>query len=472
MTQPPAKPSPRYPWIAVVTRTAVGVGALLLALVIFAVLSVTAPQTNPSDENVSLNTVQVIRLTPVEVARQWRGLGTIQPVESVNIPARVAATVTGIAEGVDTGTRVQRGDPLVVLDHEDFTQQVEIATQNILDLDARVIQLDNQEKRLTERQKLEEELLDITKAELARVERLYKRDAATQQDLDRARRTALDAERALTTTLEQIDAIPPQRTQIAAQKASQQASLRLAELGVERCKIVSPIDGIVESLDVEVGENVPLGQRVARVVGISRVEVPLNVPASARADLVTGDPVTLRLAGGRTLVCDGFISRILPANDATTGTAAFYAEIPQPDAEARFGTPDGADLLLPGAFVTGIVTGQGRESRWVVPRRSIRAGRLLLVRDGVVESCEVRSDYTLEDRFPQFGVGDDQWVVLGAGDSPLRAGDLLVVTPTPTLSDGLPVAPVVAGRAPQDGAPPAPLRHADRGGDQAEDVTP
>ena len=437
---------PAHRWIALTTRISVGVGALLVALLITAVLVKTAPQTRPTDTQAQATKVPVIELRRVEVGRQWRGLGTVQPVHKARVPARVSAAVVSIPGGMDAGARARRGDTLVRLDAEDFIQQAEIARQTVADLEARLTQLDVQQKRLDQRRELEEELLTIAVEERQRVERIYESGAGSQQGVDRSRRLAIEADRALSATLEQLETLAPQRSQINAQVASQNASLRLAELAVSRCDVQSPIDGIVQSLDVEVGENLGLGQTVAMVVGLSNVEVPLNVPASARADLALGDPVSLRSAseGGP---WEARVSRILPQDDPTARTATFFAELTQDNAEQRFGTPAGADLLTPGTFVTGMVTSDTKRPRWAIPRRSVRSGRVLLVRNGVVLSCEVSPDFTYEGNLPGFGIADDQWVVLDDQAVPFTEGDQLILNVSVGLSDGARVEPVVQGDA-------------------------
>jgi len=461
MSTPEHNPPGRR-WVAWATRAVVGFGALLVALVITAVLVSTAPTTDPTDDAAALVKVPVIPMRQTPIARQWRGYGVVQPVNAADVPARVSAVVTRIPQNIDVGRRVTQGQLIAELDPEDFQRQAEIATQNLTDLLARLAQLDVQEQRLAERTQLETDAVRIARAEFNRVEKLFEGKVATQQDRDRARRTLIDTERALSATLEQSESLTPQRAGLRAQVAGMEASLKLAELNLSRTKITSPIDGILVTVDVELGENLAPGQRVARVVGLSRVEVPLNVPASARSDLVVGDPVVLQAGSREHGRWRATVSRVAPIDDSASRTAAFFAEVEQPDAEARFGTAAGADLLTPGSFVTGMVTSEQSRPRWVVPRRAIRDGRVLLVKQGVVVSCQVEPDFTYEGVLPHSAVDDTQWVALAEDSYPFQEGDYLVVNVSLPLSDGAAVEPFVPGQGGVD--PPA----VSRGPDDAE----
>lgn len=454
MTQPQTGKAKRS--VAILTRSVIGVAALLAAVVIAVALMLTAPEPEAGEGEVVATNVPVIELKPVTLGRQWRGLGPARAVDEASVAAQVTAQVIDIPQGIDDGVTVERGQVLARLDPEDFEHQAAITRANLRDIAARLEQLDTQQARLIERRALEEQLVEIAVSERQRVERLYDSDAAGRQGLDQARRQAIEAQRAMNATLEQLDAIEPRRAQLQAQHAREQASLERALLNVRRCTIRSPIGGMIQSMQVEVGEHVSPGQPVARIVGLSRIEVALSVPASARADLARGDPVTIHDDGGAGRTWEAAIGRILPESDPATRTVTCIIEIEQPDAPATFGTPEGQGLLMPGTFVSAVVTGAEPKPRWVVPRRAVRHDRVLLVRDGVIESRPVRIAFSHEGQIPRFGLSDDQWLVLEADPPPVQAGDWLVVNASPALRDGVRIEPMlVNAEAEEAGATPA-----------------
>ena len=139
---------------------------------------------------------------------------------------------------------------------------------------------------------------------------------------------------------------------------------------------------------------------------------------------------------------DGTVTRIAPEDDPATRTFAAYVQItPTQTASqtiSQIGQNDHAPLA-PGAFVSGVVMEAQTRPRIVVPRRSIRTQRVMLVRDDLIQTSRVSEDYAYQGPLPTLGLPDEQWAVL---DSGVREGDLVVLNPTRSLSDGQPVQPV------------------------------
>ncbi len=424
--------------VVVLVLVAVGVGG-------FVYLVETAPHPGVVDPKEAALAVPVFEVRPVEVARQWRGYGTAEPVDSADVPARVSATVERIADDADPGARVDSGQPLVWLDDSDFVQQVTIAEQRLAEIDAALDQLDTEEASLKQRLELEEEDVSLAQAELDRLETLENRGVANQQDLDDGRRMINTAKRSRLATREALDSTGPRRRSLLAQQASLRASIEIARLNQQRCTITSPLGGVLQSVDVEVGEALAAGQRVARVVAPSPVEVPIRLPASAQSTVNVGDPVTLRATAGGTGGGGGptwttTVARIAPEEDPQTRTIIVYAVVAdEPDRPAP----------TPGAFLEATIASGDAADRLAVPRRAKRGGRVQVIRDGVAQSVEVDTDYDVGRTFPQTGLPDDQWSVLTGG---LNPGDLVVVNAGSLIADGQRVDPRLPGEA--DAKPP------------------
>lgn len=427
--------------VALATRTLLGAVVLVAAVVVYVMLVRTAPQIPAADPQVAQHHVAVIKAARMPVRRQWRGYGTVDPIESADVPARVTATVVQISRGIAAGHPVKAGDLLVLLDHSDFVRQVEIAQQELADLDAQLTLIDIQEQQLTERLVLETADVELAEAKLDRVFKVLDRGAGKPQDLDDAKRELISTKRTRLETVEAREKLEPQRRSLQAQRASLRSSLALAKYNVERCRITSPIDGILQSVDVEVGESTGSGQRVARVVDLRQVEVPLRLAATARAAVAVGDKVDLSVTTPGGMVWTGQISRIAPEDDALTRTFTVFVEVEQLQAASTYGQVGAPPLLTPGMFLAGVVTSGPVQSRWVVPRRAVREGRVWLVHDGTVVSRSVRVDFAVERRMSGLGLPDDQWVVLSDGVTGLRDGELVVVNASPTLADGWAVVP-------------------------------
>ncbi len=412
--------------LSVITRVVVCVALLAVAVMVAGRLIETRPDAALAIHEKLVPRVVVMRAQTVAVTRQWEGFGTAGAMFQADIPARVTATVTEIPPGVDSGMQVSAGDVIARLDDDDFQRQVEISTQVIADLDAQLHRLAIEEASWSERVKLVAEEVELARAEFARVEDAAQRGAARQREIDLARQALIQIIRAEVTTREEFDKLPPRKLSLEAQKAAQQSQLRLAQQNLQRCTIVAPIDGVLDAVDVEVGENVIAGSRIARVVNLSRIEIPVRLPAGARRSLAVGDDVQIHSTGASAQSWPAKVTRISPEDDPATRTVTAYVEVLQ---ESTLGE----STLAPGRFVRATVRSGEPAPRSVVPRRSLVDDRILLVRDGRIESRAVEVDFSIEATFAQLGVPDRHWVVLR--DS-LAPDEQIVLTAAKSLTEG------------------------------------
>lgn len=135
------------------------------------------------------------------------------------------------------------------------------------------------------------------------------------------------------------------------------ASLRRAELLAAECVVRAPRDGRVESLPWEVGELVPLGATIVKLVDLREVKATFYLP---NADLAAAAP-----GQAATLVADAWPDTPFPGTVATVSSEAEFTprniqtrsdrdrlvyavevHIPNPDGKLRPGMP--VQVSLPG----------------------------------------------------------------------------------------------------------------------------
>ena len=406
-----------------------------MGVLIYVVLVATRPNPVLSGLTGPGPRVLVLEARTVPVRRQWSGFGTAAAMDSADVPAQVSAMIGEVPGDIVVGAAVERGQILARLEDTDFQRQVEIVMQGIAEIDGLLEQLDVEHESLVRRVELAEETTRLAERELERVRRAVERGGAKELEVDRAAQALTIGQRTETLVREQLNKVGPRRSQLVAQRLGFEAQLRLAQRNVERCTVRSPLTGLISAVDVEAGERLVQGQRVARVVNLERIEVPLKLPASARPTIAVGDRVRLHAAGAVPLAWSGQVARVSPEDDEVTRTVTVYVEVRQDPADPR--------LLAPGKFVQGEVISHLAEARWVVPRRAVQSDRILMIDDGVIVSRPVAVDFEIRCELPELGLPDDQWVVLR---DPLRPGDLIVINASRTLPDGLVVRPVIAGR--------------------------
>lgn len=427
--------------IARTTRVVVAVGVLFVGVVLSALLLMTAPVTEPAGSSPPPPAVLVFEAHPVAVQRQWRGYGTAEAMDSADVPVRVTAVVASIPADVLPGAAVQAGQRLVEMDTSDFERQVEIAEQELADLTAQLAMLELERQRLAGQLALDAQDVATWTAEFERVQALVAQGAGKARDVEVAQRSRNAAERARLQAAESLDGLGPRQTQLLARQQAQRAAVRLAQLNLDRCIIRSPLDGVLEAVDVEVGEHLTSGQRAVRVVNLRTIEVPLHLPAAARQSVAVGDRVDLRPTHHGGAQWSARVARIAPEDDPATRSTTVFLELDQTDAlVARW--PHAGVLLSPGVFVEGTVTTQSVVQQWVVPRRALRAGRILVVDHGMLRSQAVEVAYTIAGQLGTWGLDDREWAVL---EQPLQDGQQVVLNGSTTLRIGQAVRPILAG---------------------------
>ncbi len=417
--------------VSIITQSVVSIVALAIAVGIFSLLWSSRPEPARVDEPPRLRRVEVMRAVAVPVRRPWQGFGTARAFDEADIPAEVTAVVVEIPPAIVEGAPIEQGAVVARLDDTDFLIQQNIATRRIDEYDARLAQLKLEGESWTKRVGIAAEEVQLAEADYARVKQAMEREAARVREVDQARQRLLAAVRIEVDAREQLDRIGPRRSQLEAMKSLQGSQLRLASKNVERCTIRSPLRGFIAAVDIERGESVAPGMRVARVVNLDRMEVPLRLPSSARAGVTIGDEVVLAAHNAANDPWLGDVRHISPVDDQNTRTMTVYVQIDQ--------DPNDPRRLAPGRFVQGTVLSRHAEMRFIVPRRSLLGDRLLVVRDGTVRSRVVNVDFHVQGDFEQLGVNAEQWAVLAGS---LDNGSAVIVNATRSLSDGLLVEPV------------------------------
>jgi len=424
--------------IASGTRLGVGIACLLMAIAAVFLLKKTAPQLEQADRAATARELTVFSAIKPNVNRQWSGYGLAEAQYSANVPARLTATVTEKDTTVLPGAYVNKDSVLAQLDAEDFEQQVEILRQVIENLNQQQHLLDTEEENLKEALLLADESVAIGENELARVQKLVDQKAGRQKDLDDTRLSLVQTKQTRLDLKKQIDGIPSRRLSLKAQISEQQSNLKLAQLSRGRVTITTPIEGILQMFDLELGENIRAGETVARVVDLETLEIPVRLPAAARASVKVGDKVLLQPSNGSSDQVEAKVERISPGDSTDSRTITVYAVLKQPGANKKYAQGDTTDILVPGQFLSATVVEETQVCSFVIPRRSIRAGRVMVVRDGILDSVPVKSDFAYQGILDDSGLPDEQWMVLTdrGDDELLREGDQIVLNASTSAAVG------------------------------------
>jgi len=193
------------------------------------------------------------------------------------------------------------------------------------------------------------------------------------------------------------------------------AALAAAQTGVDQCTIESPIDGILDERDIEVGEYVVEGVPVLEVVDVARVKIAVDVPEDSIGAVETGMTIPFRRAGAETDPRSGEV--VFAAESADAASHTFRVELEADNGDGR---------LKPGMLVNVPLQRAVREDAIVAPLHSIVPKRgddvVFLAEDGRAAARVVRIDSII-----------DSDAVIASG---LEAGESLIVAGQRTLQDG------------------------------------
>lgn len=311
-------------------RVAWGVaGTVALAL-----LTVGVSRLKPAAPSVERATVVIDTVRRGEMVREVRGLGTLVPEDIRWIPASTEARVERLV--LLPGTKVTADSVILDLSNPELETQARDAESQARAAEARYTEL---------RVRLESQFLD-QRAVAARVS-AESRQARLRADADAElakngliAALALKLSQSAADELEHRERIEQQRLAIAGQAIEAQLRVQQAEVEqrremarlrrsqVEALQVRAGLDGVLQIVPVEVGQQVSPGTNLARVARPERLKAVIHVPETQARDVVPGQKAIVDTRNG---VVEARVVRVDPAvqNGAVTVDLALVADLPR-----------------------------------------------------------------------------------------------------------------------------------------------
>lgn len=232
--------------------------------------------------------------------------GTIQPVQTVSIGSQVSGMIKELY--VDYNSEVKKGQLLAQIDTSLFTAQVEQAQANIAYAKSNLAKI--------------QAVADNDKKTYDRYKNLYKRNFVAKSELDLAEST-------YKSDLAQIAAVKAQIAQASAAYNTAAANLRYT-------KIISPVDGVVISRGVDVGQTVAASFQTPELFSVAQDLTKMQIETSvAEADIgkvKVGQDVDYTLDGYQDSVFHGKVLQVR-ISPTTVQNVVTYTVIIQVDNE-------------------------------------------------------------------------------------------------------------------------------------------
>jgi HlyD family secretion protein len=310
------------------------VRGVVVLVVVASVVGVTAYVRGRRDTGVSYDTARVERQ---ELVATVEATGTLTPRHTVDVGPEISGRVADVM--VDVNESVHVGTVLATID----TTQI----------DATIAQARAQLQQAQANARLAQAQLAASRVTLARIEQLHGRQLASDQDLDTSRATVAQGE-----------------AQVAAANAATaiaRASLDRAQTDLTRARIVSPIEGVVLTRNVQPGMPVAatLSAPVWFIIAEDLAQLELHV------DVDEADVGAVHEGQDATFVVDAhpdqtFHARITRLHFAshTVSTVVSY--------EAELEVDNTQHLLRPGMTATATIVTDRRPADLLVPNAALR----------------------------------------------------------------------------------------------------
>lgn len=354
--------------------------AIILILVITALVMRDDPEENDEPRPERAITVDVAPVVAVTLQDTVRGVGTLDPLQTVRIKPEVNGRLTSI--NFEEGGSVEKNQVLFKIDDE------KIARRH----DAQKAALKSTRIRL-----------ENLRRNYDRVSSLRDRDLVSEDQYDNAR-TELQA---VSSEVERLE-----------------AQLELAARELRDTVIRAPFDGYISRQLVDPGTFVTVGETLAVIYEIDPIQMSFFIPEKYAARVARGQDVYASVAAHPDRRFQGQVDFISPVADEGTRKFRVRTNLENPE-----------NMLMPGAFAHAELVLALREDKPVIPEQALvptREGYIVyVVNDSHINDNE--NNGTAEIRQVQTGIRQSGRVEILDG---LSVGEKIVVYGHMQLNDG------------------------------------
>jgi HlyD family secretion protein len=299
----------------------------------------------------SVDPNRLAKVTRGDVTRSVVATGKIQPITQVEVKSKASGIVEKLY--VDINNRVIRGQPLAQLDQQEIVAQVEAQRAQTASAEANVTSFEAN----IDQDKVNAAAPDLPmyKATLDRNAEMRKEGLVSQQAYDDANKEYLAALTRRDSSKAQIGVDNAKLKQARAQVLQSQASLKQLEEQLGYTTIQAPMDGVILSRDVEIGDAVSsilvLGSTATLIMtegDINQVYVQGKVDEADIAHVYMGQPARIKVESFRDRFFNGKVTKIAPLGVEKDNVTTFEVRvsIDNPGGELKANMTANAEILL------------------------------------------------------------------------------------------------------------------------------
>jgi membrane fusion protein (multidrug efflux system) len=265
----------------------------IIPIIITGLLLFSACQKSQENNVVKVVPVQVMKLSPDSISSFLEITGNLRAGNDAYVFSTITEKLVRIIRNV--GARVKKDEIIAEFDNKIWKEALNQAQAALESMQARQEQI---------------------KQDYVRYERLYKEDAVSQQQWEKIRSSMQEAD---------------------ANIAQLEAQYAQAKQKFDDTYIRAPFDGVVGSLLYDVGETVPMGQPVAKIINTNLMKAKLNIPDIHMNKIHPEQAVYADFPALPDKHFKGIINRIDPAIDPVSRTIEVEAIFENQNNELKSG---------------------------------------------------------------------------------------------------------------------------------------
>jgi multidrug efflux pump subunit AcrA (membrane-fusion protein) len=420
-----------------------------LLLGVAAAVLLIARRQPPRREAVSeaVHPLRVIEVTELDVIPRALGYGTAEPAQVWQAVSEVHGRVVEIHPQLQAGSMIKQGELLLRIDPSEYELAVAEIEADIGRVEAELEKLAIAEENDRASLKIEDASLAVAEAELQRLESLFRRNAASNADVDKQKRGVLAQRQGRQSVQNALRLVPQRRKSLESERAVKQAALRRAQLDVTRSVIRAPFDCRLGDVEIQLEQVLAAGKTLFEAHGTAVAEIEAQIPLDQLRKLIDPEhgvrtPVMMspqtvqRLFNFQVLVryqsgdfrvsWEGRVVRLREQLDPRTRTIGLIVAVDKPYEQA---IPGQRPPLVQGMFCEVELRGKPQRQQLLIPRSALHDDHVYVV----------DHEHRLRRRPVTIAFTQSDFFCVQDG---LEAGETLVVSdPTPVIEGSL-TAPV------------------------------
>jgi HlyD family secretion protein len=322
----------------------IGIGVVIVLLIAVGVIAAARGTTK-------IDPSKLAKVERGDLAKSVVATGKVEPITKVEVKSKASGIVTKLY--VDTGSHVKKGQLLAQLDKEEILSQV---AQSKAALQAAEANLASSQADW-QRSKVDAEGPDVPLLKRAydRALNMAKDGVVSQSALDDANKNYQMALNKQNVSKAQVTVLQAKIAQSQAQVTQDKANLQQLEEQLSYTDIISPIDGVVLSRDVEMGDAVSsilvLGSTATLVMTLgdtSQVYVKGKVDESDIGKVYLGQAARIKVESFKDKTFNGVVTKISPMGVEKDNVTTFEVRVSinNPGGELKAEMTANAEIIL------------------------------------------------------------------------------------------------------------------------------